>query len=128
MRYSTQSNTPGAPGNLSPFRNDGLNGLANRQVSQTSGPKVPINYGTVSPIGNAMGLSSSGPTPEDVYNSYRMTQIKPDPGLLHIQPKPIPDVQRTIAALAAQQGTIPMQAVASRTNGTVGGIGNAAWC
>lgn len=128
MRYTTQSNTPGAPGNLSPFRHDGLNGLANRQAPQVPGPRVPISYGTEPPIGNALGLASSGPSMQDTYNSYRMTQVRPDPSLINQSPKFIPDVQRTINAMAAQQGTIPMQPVASRTHGTVGGIGNAAWC
>lgn len=128
MRYATQSNTPGAPGNLSPFRHDGVGDLANRQMAQVPGPRVPISYGTQAPMGNALGLAANHSSPQHVYDSYRMTQVRPDPTVEILQPRNLPDVQATIRALAAQQGSMPMQPVASRTHGTVGGIGNAAWC
>lgn len=125
MRYSTQTNTPGAPGNLSPFRFDGLNGLSNVNRVQTPGPRTPISYGTNPLMGNAMGLVSSARTPEQASSQHRITTIQKQP---ESGPKPIQDVQSIIRQLAAQQGSMPMQPVVSRTEGTVGGLGNSAWC
>lgn len=125
MRYATQTSTPGAPGNLAPFKYDGNNGLASRPVQQSAGPRVPISYGTQAPMGNALGIASVAPSPTAAYDSYRMQQISSQP---QMSSAPLPDVQSTIRALAAHQGSMPMQAVASRTHGTVGGLGNAAWC
>lgn len=128
MRYTTQSNTPGAPGNLSPFRHDGMSGLANRQSPQVSGPRIPISYGTDAPVGNALGVAVSGPALKDVQDSYRISRIQPQPAAMAYTPKPLLNVENVIRQLAAQQGSMPMQPVASRTQGTVGGIGNSAWC
>jgi len=125
MRYATQSNTPGAPGNLSPFRFDGLNGLSNVNRVQTPGPRVPVSYGTDPLMGNAMGLVSSATSPQQATTQHRITTIQKQP---EAGPKAIPDVQQVIRQLAAQQGSMPMQPVASRTHGTVGGVGNSAWC
>jgi hypothetical protein len=125
MRYTTQANTPGAPGNLSPFRFDGLNGLSNVNRIQTPGPRIPVSYGTDPLMGNAKGLVSSAADPQHAATQHRVTTIHkaPEPG-----PRQLPDVQNVIRQLAAQQGSMPMQPVASRTQGTVGGIGNSAWC
>lgn len=128
MRYTTQSSTPGAPGNLSPFRHDGISGLANRQSSQVSGPRIPISYGTEAPVGNALGVAASIPNIKDVEDSYRISHVKPQPVTMAYAPKPLINVDNVIRQLAAQQGAMPIQPVASRTHGTVGGIGNSAWC
>ena len=125
MRYATQANTPGAPGNLSPFRFDGLNGLSNVNRVQTPGPRIPVSYGTDPLMGNARGLVSHASHPEQAVTQHRVTTIQKAP---EAGPKQLSDVQGIIRQLAAQQGSMPMQAVASRTHGTVGGIGNSAWC
>lgn len=125
MRYTTQTNTPGAPGNLSPFRFDGLNGLSNVNRIQTPGPRMPVSYGTDPLMGNAKGLVSSAASPEQASMQHRVTIIPKPP---EAGPRPIQDVQALIRQLAAQQGEMPMQPVVSRTEGTVGGLGNSAWC
>lgn len=116
---------PGAPGNISPFRFDGLGGLANVNRVQTAGPRVPISYGAGPLMGNALGLASAAPTPQSALEQHRTTVIPKGP---EPTAKPIPDVQATIRQLAAQQGSMPVVPVASRTHGTVGGVGNSAWC
>jgi hypothetical protein len=125
VRYTTQANTPGAPGNVSPFRFDGMSGLANVNRVQTPGTRVPVSYGTGPLMGNALGMASVASTPAMAMEQQRTTIIPrgPEPTARHI-----PDVESTIRQLAAQQGSMPVVPVASRTHGTVGGVGNSAWC
>jgi hypothetical protein len=125
VRYTTQANVPGSPGNISPFRFDGVGGLANVNRVQTPGHRVPISYGTGPLMGNALGMASSAVTPSHAMEQQRTTIIPrgPEPTA-----RAIPNVQNTIRQLAAQQGSMPVIPVASRTQGTVGGVGNSAWC
>lgn len=128
MRYATQSSTPGAPGNIKPFRYDGMNGLAALPPHSRQQPRIPISHGTQPLMGNALGLATAAPTLQAAYDQHRMTTIEAPAVDLSRTAAPLPDVQQTLKHLAAAQGSMPMQPVASRTHGTVGGIGNAAWC